>query len=176
MGLTTVRSTAIPLAIAIVIAVCSKASASLPPPQPFLSAESGAAKSKTVEIIAADDSVERGQESHPPGAVFSTERFCHVVLDVVAGPGLNAFLNVMGNRADEYYGEDWFPEVRPIDISNHTPRTVRRTFVVPLRHSITEFFLGAPATPAKADLETSIAGAVHVFATAISCQSDTSAW
>ena len=82
----------------------------------------------------------------------------------------------MGNRADEYYGEDWFPEINPIDISNHTLRTVRRTFVIPLRHSITEFFLGTPAAPTKADLETSIGGAVQVFATAISCQSDTSAW
>ena len=76
MRFITSRTTAISLAIALVFAVCSKASASLPPPQPFLSAEPGAAKSKTVRssrlmirLNVARNRIRRAQFSPPRGFV-----------------------------------------------------------------------------------------------------------
>lgn len=140
--------------------------ADIPPPQHFIM--SSHAKSEATAIIIADNSISNGMEAHPPGAVFDTRDLCGIVIDVFAGAGANAVLNIMGSASDaaEFGGEDgWSSEGPPIKIVGAN----KLTTYVPLRHDTTEFFLSLPDRPHDPDVNGSIGGAIKVYGTAISC-------
>jgi hypothetical protein len=91
-------------------------------------------------------------------------------------PGLAAFLNVSGMNADsddtyetQFGAKSYKPETPPIPLFNNSDKQIIRSFVVPLKHNTTEFFLGTAARPEEPDSYVRLKGGVTISAIAATC-------
>jgi hypothetical protein len=160
------------------LAVSAPSAAGIPPPQPFGTSPAVGAKTTPLKVISASDSVFRGQEEHPAGAVVNTDRYCSAVIDIFAGPGAKAAMYVMGTSdvANSFgVAGRWISEVAPIEINNTGSAETLRSLVVPLRHVVTTFFLSTTGT-AVPDVNVSVGGSIIVYATGVPCLAGTPGW
>ena len=157
---------------AILVLIVCRSSACIPPPLHFERIESNPSISEKALVISASDAVFKGEQEHPSGAVYFSDDFCKVVLDVHAGPGANAALNVMGSSNPDVMfgsGKEWTQELAPIAITNSGNQFISTKIKAPLRHRVVEFFLSTPENPGKPDVGLSVGGSIQVYATAIPC-------
>jgi hypothetical protein len=146
--------------------------ADIPPPQRFLPSKTALGKSEQVLVISASDAIYRGQQEHPSGAVFARDSYCTVLLDIHAGLGAKAILNIMeSDNAEDIFGtgQDWIAEAPPYAITNATLHEVSRQISVPVSRRLVEFFLSTTDNAATPDVGASVGGPILVYATALSC-------
>jgi hypothetical protein len=158
---------ALPLVLAIGCFISpSIAYACIPPPQTFKQiGSSGFTESVNVSgnLDANDDT------ARPYGSIFYTDRYCRVTLTAKMPPGLEAYFNVLGTNAEDAENDTFRPETSPIALFNNGDREVSRSFIVPLRHKITEFYLSTPSAPEERDTVVRLKGGVTISAVAATC-------
>jgi len=163
------RRAAPPLVVAaICVLIPGLAYACIPPPQTF---QVNRSTGFTEPIIVSGNADADDDTTRPYGSVFFTDKYCSVTLTAGMPPGLAAFFNVRGtDSSDSDFGiESFKAETSPIPLFNTSDKKVSRSFIVPLRHKITEFYLSTVSNPEDPDYAVRLKGGITITAVATMC-------
>lgn len=137
----------------------------VPPPPVELNFPSGHPKSDALEVIVADDAVKPGSEARDQGMEVDTSSACKLIIDIWAGKGADATLQVDGLPTSALETYQSFPYFKPLHMVGPATRNqfYKRVEVINTPQNYTWFWLHINNVRAH--------GPIHVFATAVRCAS-----
>jgi hypothetical protein len=133
------------------------------PPPVELNFPAGHSKSDALDVIVADDQVQAGTETRDQGMELDTSSVCKLIVDIWAGKGANATLEVDGLPTSSLERYQSFPYFKPIHIIGPASpnQFYKRVKVINAPQNYTWFWLHIDTRKGH--------GPIHVLATGVRC-------